>query len=113
MTPLNHSSPLEDISPASSADSLGAEYTVGVDLGQSFDPTAVAVVRKIHAGSDRPIFQVGHLEQLMPWAASASGTNADGGWIGLRRPSGLRSSRVASSHNVPGDLDYFLLAQPS
>jgi hypothetical protein len=78
MTPLNHSSapsPFEDVSPATSSDALAAEYTVGCDLGQSFDPTAVAVVRKLHAGTDRPIFQVGHLERLplqMPYPAQVN-----------------------------------------
>jgi hypothetical protein len=61
---LNHSSPFEDISPASASDAVDAEYTVGVDLGQSFDPTAVAVVRKINASSDRPLFQLGYLTRL-------------------------------------------------
>jgi hypothetical protein len=45
-------------------DALAGEFTVGVDLGQSFDPTAIAIVRKIEDGSGRPIFQVGHLERL-------------------------------------------------
>jgi len=40
-------------------------FTVGVDLGQSHDPTAIAVVRRIDNDADwRPIFQVGHLERL-------------------------------------------------
>jgi hypothetical protein len=60
----DRSSPFEDVSPATSSDALAAEYTVGVDLGQSFDPTAVAVIRKLHGGSSRPIFQVGHLERF-------------------------------------------------
>src|SRR5512143_545381 len=38
-------------------------YVIGVDLGQSHDPTAVCVVRRIDDGP-RPIFQVGHLERL-------------------------------------------------
>jgi hypothetical protein len=36
-----------------------AEYTIGVDLGQSRDPTAIAIVRKVDG-----IFQVGHLERI-------------------------------------------------
>src|ERR1700741_2513235 len=40
------------------------EYTIGVDLGQSFDPTAIAVVRKVRHGLADPIYQVGHLERL-------------------------------------------------
>lgn len=38
-------------------------YTVGVDLGQSRDPTAIAVVRKLNT-APKPLFQVGHLERL-------------------------------------------------
>jgi hypothetical protein len=34
-------------------------YTVGVDLGQSRDPTAIAILRK--AGD---LYQLGHLERL-------------------------------------------------
>lgn len=36
-----------------------AEYTIGVDLGQSRDPTAIAIVRKVDG-----VFQVGHLERI-------------------------------------------------
>ncbi len=39
-------------------------YTVGVDLGQSHDPTAIAVIRRIDDDPARPVFQVGHLERL-------------------------------------------------
>jgi hypothetical protein len=59
-------------SPFESADAAGAEYALGGDIGQSFDPTALAVVRKMYASADRPIFQVGHLERLplqMPYPA--------------------------------------------
>jgi Terminase RNaseH-like domain len=41
-----------------------AEYTIGVDLGQSFDPTAIAVVRKLRQRVGDPIYQVGHLQRL-------------------------------------------------
>jgi hypothetical protein len=41
-----------------------SDFTIGVDLGQSFDPTAVAVVRKARQGLADPVFQVGHLERL-------------------------------------------------
>ena len=58
------SSPFEDVSLAATPDALAGEFTVGVDLGQSFDPTAVAVVRKLQGTSDAPIFQIGHLERL-------------------------------------------------
>jgi hypothetical protein len=60
----NPSSPFEDVSPASASDALDAEYTIGCDLGRNFDPTAIAIIRKINAGSAKPIFQCGHLERL-------------------------------------------------
>jgi Terminase RNaseH-like domain len=41
-----------------------SDFTIGVDLGQSFDPTAIAVVRKLRPKIGDPIFQVGHLERL-------------------------------------------------
>lgn len=39
-------------------------FTLGCDLGQSRDPTAIAIVRRIDEASGKPIFQVGHLERL-------------------------------------------------
>jgi hypothetical protein len=39
-------------------------YTIGVDLGQTNDSTAIAVVRKIERFPDKPIFQVGHLSRV-------------------------------------------------
>ncbi len=55
-------------------DSASASYVVGVDLGQSRDPTAIAVVRRAARagtealdaffGEDASLFQVGHLERL-------------------------------------------------
>lgn len=39
-------------------------YTVGVDLGQSQDPTAICVIRKFEEARQKPVFQVGHLERL-------------------------------------------------
>jgi hypothetical protein len=41
-----------------------SDYTIGVDLGQSYDPTAIAVVRKLRPRVGDPIYQVGHLERL-------------------------------------------------
>jgi hypothetical protein len=53
-----------------------AEYTIGVDLGQSRDPTAIAIVRKVRGEetvsacgiyrlpAPALAFQVGHLERL-------------------------------------------------
>jgi hypothetical protein len=58
------SNPFEDVRLAATPNAPAGEFTVGVDLGQSFDPTAIAVVRKIHDTNDRPIFQIGHLERL-------------------------------------------------
>lgn len=40
-----------------------SEYTIGCDPGQSIDPTAFCVVRRIDGGQ-KPLFQVGHLERL-------------------------------------------------
>ena len=56
--------PLEEISPNTARHE---RYTVGCDLGQSHDPTAIAVVRRVDdeaADPGRSIFQVGHLERL-------------------------------------------------
>jgi hypothetical protein len=44
-------------------------FFVGVDLGQSSDPTAIAIVRRIQSGlswreDKQSIFQVGHLERV-------------------------------------------------
>ena len=39
-------------------------YTVGVDLGQSQDYTAICVVRRVEEPGQKPVFQVGHLERL-------------------------------------------------
>jgi hypothetical protein len=48
----------------SSSEFDAPQFTVGVDLGQANDFTAIAVVRKIHAETKRPLFQLGHLERL-------------------------------------------------
>jgi hypothetical protein len=40
-----------------------SEFTIGIDPGQSIDPTAFAVVRRID-GDSKPTFQCGHLERL-------------------------------------------------
>jgi hypothetical protein len=42
----------------------GERYTVGVDLGQSQDYTAICVVRRLEVEGAKPIFQVGHLSRL-------------------------------------------------
>jgi hypothetical protein len=52
---LSHSSQIDD----ATLDAFAPTFTVGVDLGQAHDPTAIAVVRKIDG-----MFQVGHLERL-------------------------------------------------
>ena len=62
--PSSPASPLEEITPQAAR---YERYVVGCDLGQSHDPTAVAVVRRIDDDADPsapPIFQVGHLERL-------------------------------------------------
>lgn len=61
MTSNPSSAPLENFSSHGARDE---RFTVGVDLGQSHDPTAVAVVRRIDNDDWRPLFQVGHLERL-------------------------------------------------
>jgi hypothetical protein len=62
---LHHSSPSpEKVTTAFDCNAVFDErYVVGVDLGQSHDPTAVCVVRRLDDGP-RPVFQVGHLERL-------------------------------------------------
>jgi len=42
----------------------GERYIIGCDLGQSHDPTAIAVVRRLEEYPAKPVFQVGHLERL-------------------------------------------------
>jgi hypothetical protein len=54
-------SPLETFDKNSQFDE---RYTIGADLGQSHDPTAIAVVRRLDDRASKPIFQVGHLERL-------------------------------------------------
>jgi Terminase RNaseH-like domain len=59
---LSLSSPLlEDLQPAKGC---YERYVVGVDLGQSYDPTAIAAVRRVDDDQTDPIFQVGHLQRL-------------------------------------------------
>lgn len=42
-----------------------SEFTFGVALGQSFDPTAICIVQRVGGrGDDDPVFRVGHLERL-------------------------------------------------
>lgn len=43
---------------------MSEEFTVGVDIGQSQDPTAICVLRKVDFGGARPTFEVGHLSRL-------------------------------------------------
>lgn len=42
----------------------GERYTVGVDLGQSQDFTAICITRRVEEPGQKPVFQVGHLERL-------------------------------------------------
>jgi hypothetical protein len=39
-------------------------FIVGADLGQSHDPTAIAVVRRLERWPQKPLFQVGYLARL-------------------------------------------------
>src|ERR1700733_1365100 len=57
--------PLEDLSKPTAV--RAERYVVGVDLGQSHDPTAISCVRRLDADDGDPsrsIYQVGHLERL-------------------------------------------------
>lgn len=40
-----------------------SEFTIGIDPGQSIDPTAFAAVRRVQNGA-KPMFQCGYLERL-------------------------------------------------
>jgi hypothetical protein len=42
----------------------GEQYTIGLDLGQSRDSTAIAVVRKVEEPGHKPVFQVGNVFRL-------------------------------------------------
>jgi hypothetical protein len=60
---LSLPAPLEEGSPPSARE----RYTLGCDLGQSHDPTAIAAVRRVDDDTYDPLramFQVGHLERL-------------------------------------------------
>jgi hypothetical protein len=39
-------------------------FYIGVDPGQSIDPTAVAVVQRVSRDNGKPLFRCGHLERL-------------------------------------------------
>jgi Terminase RNaseH-like domain len=58
------SSVFEDVTVATPDAAQVGDYTIGVDLGQSQDPTAICVVRKIEDGAGRAIFQIGYLERM-------------------------------------------------
>src|SRR5262249_5031260 len=60
---FSHSSPEKIIQSFDREQQFAERYVVGVDLGQSYDPPAICVVRRLDDGS-RSIFQVGHLERL-------------------------------------------------
>jgi Terminase RNaseH-like domain len=63
------------------------EFTIGVDLGQAFDPTAIAVVRKLRPKIGDPVYQVGHLERL-PLQTSYPGVVSHVGRMLSRLPEG-------------------------
>ena len=62
------SSPSSEPTPAPplmrSATLLEGDFTIGVDLGQSRDPTAIAIVHTAPREDQLPVFSVGHLERL-------------------------------------------------
>ena len=60
-SPHSLASPLETLDLNSQ---FAEKYTVGVDLGQSQDATAVAVVRRLENWPAKPVFQVGYLGRL-------------------------------------------------
>jgi hypothetical protein len=64
-------------------------YVLGLDLGQSQDPTALAVVRRLGAfGFDgTELYQVGHLERL-PLGTSYTGIVAHVKWVLGQLPKG-------------------------
>src|SRR5262249_43182914 len=62
-SPLSSPSPEKIITGFDRNAQFDERYVIGCDLGQSHDPTAVAIVRRLDDGP-RPIFQVGHLERL-------------------------------------------------
>ena len=64
---------------------LTETYVVGVDLGQSHDPTAIAIVRRIDDVTGKPKFQVGHLERL-PLGTPYPGVVAHVGRLLARKP---------------------------
>jgi hypothetical protein len=99
-----------------------SEFTIGVDLGQSFDPTAIAVVRKLRQRVGDPIFQVGHLQRLplqTPYPGVVShvrgmltrlpeGTDLVLDYTGVGRP--WLWSRLGDSHNF-GRCEFFTFVQ--
>jgi hypothetical protein len=55
--------PAHERPPQRASERTSVSFVLGVDLGQSHDPTAIAAVRRIDDGN-APIFECGHLERL-------------------------------------------------
>ena len=92
--------PLEDLSKTTVA--RAERYTVGVDLGQSFDPTAISCVRRLDADDGDPsrsIFQVGHLERLPLGVPYPSIVRAVGGVLAAPR---LRKAELVIDYTGVG-----------
>ena len=75
MTSPSATSPFEDINVAPLDALASSSFTIGCDLGQSFDPSAVAIVRRVEDANGRSVYQVGHLERLpleMPYPSQVA-----------------------------------------
>jgi hypothetical protein len=59
-----HTSRLSEPESFSLNSQWGERYTVGVDLGQMQDYTALCVIRRVEEDGHKPIFQVAHLSRL-------------------------------------------------
>jgi hypothetical protein len=69
------SSAFEDVNIAATPNVVSSSFTVGVDLGQAQDNTAICVVRRVEDASSRSLYQIGHLERLpleMPYPAQVA-----------------------------------------
>jgi hypothetical protein len=60
-------SPFEDlnVSLTSTPEALAASsFTCGFDIGQTNDPSALAIIRRVEDSAGRSLYQLGHLERL-------------------------------------------------
>jgi hypothetical protein len=75
MTSRPSSSPFEDLNVATPDALASSSFTVGLDIGQTTNPSAVAIVRRIEDAAGRLVYQIGHLERLpleMPYPQQVS-----------------------------------------